>query len=393
MNSTKKLIIGIMAMSSLMMALVSIVGIIPLKIEYYSHIDPTMVQMAFTFAILMSIPATLLTGAIALKVGKKPPIVVGVSLILVGGVILASLSLPFTIFVIILSLVGFGVGCLVALNTALIADNFVGEKQSSLMGLQTAYVNIGGVVLSLVGGLLALSFWRNMFWVFLYALPILIIIILFIPNDDKVTPANESSESTAKLTKETYLICLILFLQGIIFGVRTTNVGLILVERNLATEVVALANYSTSAMTGMGIVIGFLYGKIVKATGEPLLPLAYFLLALGFLLIGNAPNLFVFFLGNVLTGVGFPIAMPTILGLTARSVLGSATLAISVVMSFNALAIFVSPMVVNYLTEWIGFGSVQARFNMGAILLLALCGITGVYRRRAISKSPNKSTY
>ena len=383
MNSSKKLIIGIMAMSTMMMALVSIVGIIPLMIDYYSHIDPTMVQMSFTFAILVSIPATLLTGAIALKVGKKPPIIVGVSLVLVGGILLALLSLPFPIFVVILAMIGFGIGCLVALNTALIADNFVGEKQNSLMGLQTAYVNIGGMVLSLVGGLLALTHWRNMFWVFLYALPILLIILFFIPNDDKIIPVNESVEKTAKLTKETYLLCLILFIQGIIFGVRTTNVGLILVERNLATEVVAMANYSTSAMTGMGIIIGFLYGKITKATGETILPLAYFMLALGFLLIGNAPNLFVFFLGNALTGMGFPIAMPTVLALTARSVSGTATLAISVVMSFNALAIFVSPMVVNYITEWIGFGSVQSRFNMGAVLLVILCGIAGVYRWRA----------
>ena len=386
MNSskkTKKLIIGIMAISTMMMALVSIVGIIPLMIDYYSHIDPTMVQMSFTFAILVSIPATLLAGAIAIKVGKKPPLIVGVSLVLVGGILLALLSLPFLIFVILLATIGFGIGCLVALSAALIADNFVDEKQSSLMGLQSAYVNIGGMVLSLVGGLLALSHWRNMFWVFLYALPILLIILFFIPNDDKIIPVNLPLESTAKLTKETYLLCLILFIQGMIFGVRTTNVGLILVERNLATEVVAMANYSTSAMTGMGIIIGFMYGKIAKTTGETLLPLAYFLLALGFLLIGNAPNLIVFFLGNVLTGMGFPIAMPTVLTLTARSVSGTATLAISVVMSFNALAIFVSPMVVNYLTEWIGFGSVQSRFNMGAILLLILCGIAGVYRRRA----------
>ena len=380
---TKKLIIGIMAISTLMMALVSIVGIIPLKIEYYSHIDPTMVQVAFTFATLVSVPATLMTGAIALKVGKKPPLIFGVSLILGGGGILALFSLPFPVFVIILATMGFGVGCTVALNAALIADNFAGEKQSGLMGLQSAFVNIGGMALSLVGGLLALSHWRNMFWVFLYALPVLMMILFFIPNDKKEVPTVESSKGTAKLTKETYLLCFILFLQGIIFGVRTTNVGLILVERNLAMEVVAIANYSTSAMTGMGIIVGFTYGKIAKTTGKILLPLAYILLALGFLLIGNAPNLTVFFIGNILTGMGFSMAMPTVLTLTARSVSGTTTLAISVVMSFNAVAVFISPMVINYMTELIGFGSVQSRFNMGAVMLVVLCSVAGVYRGRA----------
>jgi len=382
---TKKLIIGIMAISTLMMALVSIVGIIPLKIEYYSHIDPTMVQVAFTFSTLVNVPATLVTGAIALKVGKKPPLVVGVSLILVGGVVLALFSLPFFAFVVILSLVGFGVGCLAALSAALIADNFVGEQQSGLMGLQSAYVNIGGMVLSLVGGLLALGHWRNMFWVFLYAFPILIIILFFIPRDEKVIPTSELSKGTAKLTKETFLLCLIMFVQGIIFGVRTTNVGLILVERNLATEVVAMANYSTSAMTGIGIAMGFMYRKVAKATGKTLLPLAYILLAFGFFLIGNAPNLAVFFVGNILTGMGFSAAMPTVLTLTARSVLGTATPAISVLMSFNAVAIFISPMVINYMTEWIGFGSVQSRFNMGAVMMMVLCGVAVVYRGRATS--------
>jgi len=382
-TETKKLIIGIMAISTLLMALVSIVGIIPLKIEYYSHIDPTMVQVAFTFATLVNVPATLLAGAIALKVGKKPPLVAGVCLILGGGVVLALFSLPFSVFVIVMAFIGFGVGCLSALSAALIADNFVGEQQSGLMGLQSAYVNIGGMVLSLVGGLLALGHWRNMFWVFLYAFPILIIILFFIPRDEKAIPTGESSKGTAKLTKETYLLCLIMFVQGVIFGVRTTNVGLILVERNLAAEVVAMANYSTSAMTGMGIVIGFTYGKIAKVTGRILFPLAFILLALGFFLIGNAPNLMIFFIGNILTGMGFSVAMPTILTLTARSVSGTATLAISVLMSFNAVAIFISPVVINNLAEFLGFGNVQSRFNIGAVLLLMLCGVAGVYRGRA----------
>ena len=91
-------------------------------------------------------------------------------------------------------LVGFGVGIIMPLSTGLPVFILApGEQQEKLMGYSSAMNQMGGVVATLLSGLLAVISWRASFWCTFLGLISMIACFLMIPND---RIENEDSEGT-----------------------------------------------------------------------------------------------------------------------------------------------------------------------------------------------------
>ena len=149
-----KIKVGILVASMLQMATIGLVGVIPMAIGHYSHASPTTVQTAFTIPTLLTVPALLAMGTLAGKTGKKIPLLVGIAMVCVFGVAPALFDLSLPMFMVMMALVGVGLGCLMTTATGLIADHFVGPEQGAMMGMQSAFTNMGGMLLTFVGGFL-----------------------------------------------------------------------------------------------------------------------------------------------------------------------------------------------------------------------------------------------
>jgi hypothetical protein len=79
-------------------------------------------------------------------------------------------------------IVGIGVGILMPLSTGLLAFYFSPGEQEHLMGLSSAMNQMGGVIATLLAGLLSGISWRMSFMVYILGLISLIPCIIFIPS-------------------------------------------------------------------------------------------------------------------------------------------------------------------------------------------------------------------
>jgi MFS family permease len=97
------------------------------------------------------------------------------------------------------ALLGIAVAGIMTAVTALLADYFGGEDRARVMGMQAAFMGLGGVVFTALGGVLAGLDWRGPFLVYLLALGIfpLALAVLWEPPRDGTrnrTPESDGGE-------------------------------------------------------------------------------------------------------------------------------------------------------------------------------------------------------
>ena len=88
------------------------------------------------------------------------------------------------------AILGISVGLIMPLSTGLLAYYFPPEEQARLMGLSAAMNQMGGVVATLLAGLLATIEWNYAFLVYLLGLIALVMVWLWLP-DEQLGSANK----------------------------------------------------------------------------------------------------------------------------------------------------------------------------------------------------------
>lgn len=81
------------------------------------------------------------------------------------------------------AIVGAGVGIIIPMSTGLLSFYYPKDKQDKLMGYSSAMNQMGGVIATLVSGLLAGISWRASFLVYLMGLLCIVLCFLFLPNE------------------------------------------------------------------------------------------------------------------------------------------------------------------------------------------------------------------
>ena len=116
---------------------------------------------------------------------------IGLLLYTVSGCIAGAFS-QIVLVLIMRAFVGIGVGIIMPLSTGLLSFYFPPEKQAKLMGYSSAMNQMGGVVATLLSGVLATISWRLSFLVYLMGFFSIILCVIFVPNDR----IHRSEEST-----------------------------------------------------------------------------------------------------------------------------------------------------------------------------------------------------
>jgi MFS family permease len=143
-------------------------------------------------SLVLSLPALFIAAAspfagyIVDNVGRKNVLIVSVLMVSLAG--LSGLIAP-SIGILLTgrALIGIGVAGLMISTTTLIADYYVGDERSNLIGLQAAFMGIAGTALLLVVGVLAAIGWRTPFLI--YLLPFVVLpfdlLLLFEPRHEE----------------------------------------------------------------------------------------------------------------------------------------------------------------------------------------------------------------
>lgn len=221
-NNSKvaKLLQLTLLLSSMMtiMANAVIAPALPLITQSFAHLA----NAAILSKMIMSVPALTIAiaspfmGLISDKWGRRPVLIISMLIYAAAGSTGYYIeNLPLILF--FRFIFGFGVAGIMTSLTALIGDYFEMKERSHFLGLQGSFMAIGGIVFISGSGFLADINWHYTFLIYLFSLPILLLVLLFVkePKSIKVKQANQSDDEYPK--KMAWIVYISVFIAVLFF--------------------------------------------------------------------------------------------------------------------------------------------------------------------------------
>lgn len=353
--------------------------------QAFPDASPLTIQMILTLTPLFIIPFSLITGRISLIFRKRHILFVGLIIYLLAGVG-GGLMNNMTMILVMRVLLGVGTGLISALSLSLIADFYHGDERSNTMGQSSAIATMGGIVLTLLSGWLALFSWRLAFSAYLVSLIALILVYFFLPEPP--ISSQKSSEKPGKLPLGVYGMGFLTILLMIVFYLIPTQIALFIQDTGIGDA--GQSGISIATMNLAAFIVGLAFGRIRKilkslTTLIGLIFLAGGLIALNFVISFPAVLVSLFF-----AGMGIGTLMPTIFLATANLVPDELNgPALSITNSSLYLGQFFSPLFFLLLASLFNYQGTKVNFFAGGVLTLiaALIFIVWlwVYKRQSPS--------
>ena len=358
----RKIKVAILSMSSLLMISMTASAVLADIQRYFVGVDPSLISMVLTIPSLMGLVFAFASGPLSLHLPKKSLVIFGLVCGLTGGMV-ALLFGSLSIYVLLgcSLLLGVAQGMNSTMSMALIADYFVAEESGALMGLQSAFVNGGSMVLLFSSGMLAGVSWQLSYLVYLVFIPVIVIVMKNLPNDHPQTADQERpAEKSAKLNARVYFTALIMFLFGVFLFVFQTNVAMYVAAKGFGDA--STSGLINTSMSAAGMLTGVLFGRMQRVLRQLIIPVSLVVGSLGMLsifVIGNLPALFI---GAMCCGFCLATINPAGTFVAANAVHASiSSLAIAVVTASCSVGIFVSPLLSNAVANAAG-GNLAVKF-------------------------------
>jgi MFS family permease len=343
---------------------------------HFPELEESVIQMVLTLPALLGLIFAFAAGPLSMRISKKSLVIFSLVNGLIGGLIALILG-PLAIGFLLLSsvLIGVAQGINATMTLALITDYFTGEESGAMMGLQSAFLNGGSMVLLFTSGLLANIKWNHAYLVYLAFLPVLFIVIKNLPHDRPVrTDLTKNPDGAGKLNTSVYFIAFFIFLFGSFFFVFQTNIALLVVSKGYGDA--TLSGMINTAVSASGMVTGFKYGKLKRRLKTLAIPIGIGAVGLGMGLIYVSGTLASIFMAAILVGFGIGIVMPTGIFIAANAVKnGMQSTAIALVTAAVNLGMFVSPLIFNNFVHMTMGDGLSNKFILSSICLFLLTGL------------------
>ena len=244
-------------------------------------------------------------------------------------------------------ILGVSVGMIMPLSTGLLAYYFPPEEQPRLMGLAAFMSQMGGVIATLLSGLLANISWNYAFLVYLLGLPALVLVAFNLPNE-RLKAASSSPFSTSLKRFAPSVIGM--YLQMLLFFIFPTSFA-IMARANEALT----GNDITLIMVGLDVVaaiIGVIFGWMMKNIGRTVKYMAPLTFMMGYALFAMGTATPLLLSGALFVGLANGIGMPYLN--TIASIKGGKDAATTVMPLISAamyLGQFTSPLIVSPISE------------------------------------------
>lgn len=282
------------------------------------------------------------------------------------------------------ALLGVSVGMIMPLSTGLLSYYFPPEEQPRLMGLGAFMSQLGGVIATLLSGLLANIGWNFAFLVYLLGLPALVLVAVNLPNEKlKTGPSTladapdyyESETGVTKARKKDGrpIVSLMrfapsvvgMYLQMLLFFIFPTNFA-ITAQANEALT----GNDITLIMVGLDVVaaiVGIFFGWMMNNMGRTVKYMAPLTFVIGYALFAMGVSTPILLAGAFFVGLANGIGMPYLN--TIASIKGGKDAATTVMPLISAamyLGQFTSPLIVSPISEAVGTSN--APYMVGAVV-------------------------
>ncbi|MEM8777307.1 MAG: MFS transporter [Cyanobacteria bacterium P01_G01_bin.49] len=345
-----------------------------------------LVRLVLTVPALFIAVGGLFSGQLVDRIGRKPLLIS--SSLLYGiagssGFILNSLG---TILV-SRALLGLSVAGIMTAVTTLIADYYTGQKRANFMGLQAAFMGLGGVIFLSVGGYIADLSWRFPFLIYLSAWVILIAIALTLyePKRDISNPVKNSLDSPSSLTQPNMPIVVLTMIYSIalfyMLAFYLIPVQLPFYLQTLSNSSATASGLAIAASTLASAIASLRYGFVKERLGfVSIVVTAFAVAAVGYLIIGIADGYKIVLLGLIISGLGFGLLMPN-LNVWLSSIIPDVMRgrALGGLTTFFFLGQFLSPIVSQPITNMVGLGKT---YSLTGVCLLSVSLVFFAFKKQ-----------
>ena len=346
--------IGTAAIMCLFLVSMGFTVVTPAMATLGAHYVGKDVTWISTLPTLFTVIATALAGSVMGKKVKYRTLAIAAGVLYLIGGCAPALFDNYAGMLVCRAILGFGLGLMAPLGNALIVGNYKGQKQASLLGYGTLFMNGGGIILQMLGGALAEMNWQLVFWGHAFGL-IGLVMAFFLPEPDApaAVPEAASAGKKEKMGKAVWLIAILFIVFNILNYPIMLNISTLFEIRNAGGATVAATGLSL--YTVAGCVAGLVFGTLFKFAKRWCIALGYILCGLGALCIYVGQNAAIMTLGLILIGFGFSIVMPAFFAwvgvVTPASTVAGA---ISICMAVMNLGGFVSSFWLKLLTAIFG---------------------------------------
>ena len=372
-QNKKPLIITMLLVSLFQMGMVALSPVVASITTAFPGTSQTVAQLAMTFLCLVLVVFALFSGAIAQRFGRRFMCAAGMLLCAVAGLCGTFFTVGLWAVYLWSAFLGAGTGLFVPAVSSMMIDYLGDDERSKVAGLQTAFVNLGGMLLSFFSGILATQRWCNAYLVFLAAAPVLVLSLKYIPAEtkrEKVKAAADQPKS--KIPAAVWLAALQTFLFAILYFAFSTNVSLLISERALGGT--SLSGTATSVFMLGGCLFGFIFNKVMRTYKGATPSVAFLLVAASYLLIYFTDSVGALMIGAFVGGGSLSLIFPYFL----IAIAGKVDASVSVISSSLILSVgpnlgsFVSPMILTNLSNAVFGPVVAARFLLAAIAAIVM---------------------
>lgn len=272
--------------------------------------SPILQMLFLTGPLFPSVIGSLLCGYLAKHISKKYLMIGGYVIFIIGacgGALIDNIYYIVTMRMI----VGISYGFVPTAGMGLIAEVFLDEKErSSMMGMYNAASTVLAVVMSLLAGFLAVGNWHHSYYIYLASIPILIMIMAFIP---KTPPEGKEASDGASSEKEGLpfvkflpMVASFLFI-NIFYNIVLYYIAIYLEEVNLGSA--SVAGILTSAGSIGSFCFSLLFSTLYMRVKRGIPIIAYLVMALAYVFMAFPSNVWVVGIMCFLAGGAYGLSL------------------------------------------------------------------------------------
>ena len=362
----------------MMQAAIAISPVLAELADAFPNASTSQIQYVYTIAFLASIVSILAVGKLAQAVNNRLLAVVGIALVVIGGLIPVLIHTSLVILYIASFIIGIGSGVANVMSATLISQHFTGITKGTVMGYQSAFLSIGAMVMSVISGQLAghLS-WHMAFLTYLLAVPVLIVVFIFLPSDlsseEGILKEDAVAPQKSGMNGKAWYFVILSFISSALMNAFLSCISMFLSETGLGDASVA-GNVSSMFLL-LGIPAGIMLGKVIKRLGRKLMWCMSLLMAIALFMVFAAKSLPLVYAAAVLFGIGYAIRNPAAITFVSGMVDNrTVPVAVSLNQGLSALGMFCTPMIINSISGIFG-GDSRSAFLIAAIGMAVMAAL------------------
>ena len=337
-----------------------------------SLIQTVMSSLPSILSVLAGIISSVLIGFGVLS--KKGALVAGLFFVVLTGVVAIVMHTQLWQLVLYSVILGVGMGAFIPAAQSIMVDNFDEKERQFMSGLQFSFLNGGGILMSIVGGILTTFIWFGGYIVLLAAFPVAVFAIFSVPADKKNKRSLSGEKPKRnKLPRDVYYYAALSLIHILLYNVGTSNISTHIVAHGLGDA--ASAGVATALMMGGGVVMGIFFFKVSSALRDQIFALSFVAIFVGYTMLNVfSSSFFMVCVAMVILGTSLSMVVPQIIYRVSNIVdpTNSAIATMYIASVMPGLGGFLSPLVFTELISRVGINTTDARYQFVAFIALAL---------------------